>query len=384
MVTIPKILLDPANDNELVQLAYERIQTASGDTLTDFRAGSPLAALVEGQVFAIAELLYYLNLLPEAIALEVFRIAGVQRQEGTKSTGYVRFLLSNTLSDNFIINPGYTIPYNDTYFVTTEQLLIPAGAIEGDVLVESVREGSDLNIEPFGLVFGNPGLNFVESIFNPEAITGGTDLEILPSTIERAQQAIRSRGAVSSISDYETAAQNVMGEGSRAKAIPLLNSDKLTESTGHVHLFCCDANGVPITEALADAVKSDLLERIFAASFVWVSPNDQDPIDVEITATVYEISEELADNIANAVLDYLSPLNYEWGDKVRTSEISYRARGILGVLEIDSVNINELPVDHLLPNRFTAPFCDSLVLNLLQSDGTSSTFYRGLGLGDPE
>ncbi|MBH8577223.1 baseplate J/gp47 family protein [Nostocaceae cyanobacterium CENA369] len=184
---IPKLVLDPQNDDQLVQLAFDRIREASGGQLNDFRPGSPLAASVEGQVFALAELLFYLNMLPEALALEVFRLSGVTRNAGTKATGYLRFLLQTPLGSDFIINAGYSVPFKDSFFVLQEQLYIPAGATEADVLVQVYYEGSDLNCPAFGILISSTGVNCLQTIYNAEAITGGSDLETLKSTITRAQ-----------------------------------------------------------------------------------------------------------------------------------------------------------------------------------------------------
>lgn len=382
-VEIPKLVLDPQNEDQLVTLAYNRIREASNGKLTDFRSGSPLAALVEGQVFVTAELLYYLNMLPEALALETFRLLGVTRNGGTAASGYLRFLLSAPLASSFVINAGYSIAYSDSYFILQEQLLIPVGATEADVLVQAARTGSDLNVPAFGLYVSSPNINYLQAIYNVEAITGGSDIESLPSTIDRAQQVLRSRDVLVSVTDYELAAQALLGDGSRALAIPFLSSDKETESVGQVHLFVVDASGTPASQGTCDTIKAALGQRVFAASQVWVSPCELDSLSIEVTAGVTELSETLADDIAQAVYDYLSPLTYTWGSKVKTNEIAYNVRQVLGVTEIDSVVINGEPLDHLLANNYTAPYVDSLAINLMQTDGVTQTYYRGLG-GDTD
>lgn len=379
MAEIPKLVLDPQNEEELVQLAYSRIREASQGQLNDFRPGSPVAALVEGQMFGIAELLYFLNQLPEALALETFRLLGVERSEGTKATGYLRFLLQAPLASDFIINAGYSVPFKDSYFVLQDQLLIPAGAIEADVLVQAFRTGSDFNCPPFGLVMTNPGINYLASIYNPEVITGGSDLEDLTSTIARAQQQLRSRNVLVSATDYELAAQELLGDGSRALCVPFLNSDKTNVSVGQIHLFICDSQGQPASAAVCQNIKSELQQRCFAASQVWVSPCTLDNLSLEITCGVAEVSEAQAAQIAQAIYDYLDPLSYSWGDKVKTNEIAYYARLVPGVTEVDSVMINGQPLDHLLSNKWTSPFTDTLVVTLVQPDGINQTYYLGLG-----
>ncbi len=381
---IPKLVLDPQNESELVLLAYDRIREASGGQLNDFRPGSPIAALVEGQMFGVAELLYYLNMLPEALALETFRLLGVTRSGGTATSGKLRFLLTAALGSDFVVNAGYSVPYKDSFFTLQEQLVIPAGAIEAEVSVMAYRTGSDLNVPAFGLLVANPGLNYLQAIYNPEPLTGGSDIEEISSTINRAQQILRSRDVLVSATDYELAAQEFMGDGSRALCIPFLNSDKTNKSSGQVHLFLVDSQGQPASTGTCQAIKAELQQRCFAASQVWVSPAILDLLEVEITCGVTEVSEVLADNIADTLYDYLSPLTYSWGSKVRTNELAYYVRNVGNVTDVDSVKINGSPLDYLLANGWTSPYADTVVIQMIQPDGVNQIYYKGLGEGDTD
>jgi Baseplate J-like protein len=379
---IPKVILDPQNEDQLVQLAYNRIREASNGTLNDFRAGSPLAALIEGQMFGVAELLFYLNILPEALALEVFRLSGVARDGGTKATGSLTFLLQAPLAADFLISSGYAVPYKDSFYVLSESLYIPAGAIEATVNVISAKAGTEYNAAPYSVLVNQTGINYLQTIYNPGFITGGSEVESLESTVSRAQQVLRDRQVLVSATDYELAAQAELGDNSRALCIPFLSSDKLTTKVGQVHLFLCDPGGNPAPLSTCESVKLALSSRIFAASQLWVSPVNLDPITVQINLGVTQVSEALADSITEAVYDYLSPLNYQWGLKLRTNEIAYVVRAVTGVNDVDSVFINDQPIDYLLPNKYTTVFIDTLEINLIQEDGVSQTYIRGLGEGD--
>jgi hypothetical protein len=382
-ITLPKIVLDPRNEQELLALAYQRTLEASGGTLTDFRPGSPLAALLEGQVFSIAELFYYMNLLPEALAVETFRLLGITRSGGTKATGTLRFLLQTSLGTDFIINPGFSVPYKDGYFVLKEQLVIPRGALESDVLVEASIAGASMNAPEFDVFITSTGVNFLQTIWNNQAITGGSDLEDLTDTISRAQQSLRSRDVLVSVTDYELAAQALLGAGSRALCIPFLSSDKTLEAPGQVHLFLCDADGQPVSSGTAQSIQAELQRKVFAASQVWISPMELENLTIEVTCGVNLVSESLADEIALAVYGYLSPLAYPWGAKVRPNEIGFSIRQIPDVTEVDSVIINQEPLPYLLPHRWSCPFADSVIIQLVQPDGLRAIYYQGLG-GDPE
>ena len=83
---LPSVNLDPRNEAQLVQQATQRVYQASGQTLNDFSAGNPLAALLEGQAFAQGEFLFYANQLPQSILIEwLGPFLGAMRRLGTPS-----------------------------------------------------------------------------------------------------------------------------------------------------------------------------------------------------------------------------------------------------------------------------------------------------------
>ena len=83
--------LDSRNTEALVRALQTRIYLESGGELNDFTPASPLSAITEGQAFAQAELLYYLNNLPEAFSLQWLRQLGVQRKIGSRALVDVTF-----------------------------------------------------------------------------------------------------------------------------------------------------------------------------------------------------------------------------------------------------------------------------------------------------
>ena len=83
--------LDSRNTSALVRAIQTRINLESGGELNDFTPASPLAAISEGQAFAQAELLYYLNNLPEAFSIQWLRQLGIQRRIGARALVDVTF-----------------------------------------------------------------------------------------------------------------------------------------------------------------------------------------------------------------------------------------------------------------------------------------------------
>jgi uncharacterized phage protein gp47/JayE len=389
---IPKVVLDPNNDEELTQLALSRTYSASEGKLSDFSESSPLFWLVRAQVFCIAELLWYLNKLPEALALEVLRLSGVQRSAGTKATGKIVFLLQSPLLTDFIVNPGYFIPLRSTAstatgqtagYLTTDQLVIPAGGLYGSVAIEAIEVGTAYNQAAFSLTTASVGLAYVQSLYNDEPLTGGTDLEPLEVTLARAQTALRSRGVLVSALDFEESAESLLGAGSRATCIPLLSSDRETYQVGQVHVFLVGADGMPPSTGTCQSIKSELQQQSFAASSVWVSPVSMEPVTVSVIANVEQISLEIAKDLETAIADYLSPQSFILGSTIKVKEIEYLSRSVFGVTEIQSVLLDNQAVNRPMPLLYSQPFLETLEVTLIQS-GASETFYLGTGDGDTD
>jgi uncharacterized phage protein gp47/JayE len=379
---VPKVVLDPANDEELVQLTYNRIRAASGGVIDDFRQGSTVSALVEGQVFAISELLYYFNLLPEAIAIEVFRLFGVERSLGTKASGAVTFLLKELSPNGFFLPAGYSIPFLDGNLVLTQDLNIAQDSREGTVNVAADRVGKAYNAEEFGLLVTNSGLGQVQTISNRLPLTGGSDIETLENWVKRSQRLVRSRKALISKQDYEDAAVELMGEGSRAIAVAGLSSDSTSILAGNVGLFLQDSQGKPAAPATIQSIRGQLADRIPLNSRLNIFPVVQEPLSVEVFADSYDLSDSTFTTIIKAILSYLDPTNYRDGRKIRHNEILYRVRQVVGIRAVDTVLINGQAIDYLLPNDWVVPLADNIIVNLIDGDGQTRTSLGGSSIYD--
>jgi hypothetical protein len=171
-MSIPKLVLDGRNEDELLEQAYQRVFTASGGALNAKQPGSALMALLEGQTFLTAELLWYLNQLPEATAIEVMRLTGVERILSAKAFGVLKVTLVQPLGTPFILSVGTIL--GD--YQTTAQLFIPPGQVEADVPVTALNAGSQGNAKAYQVRLGSV-TNFVREVFNTSDIVGGADVE---------------------------------------------------------------------------------------------------------------------------------------------------------------------------------------------------------------
>ena len=374
MSQIPRINLDPSNDDDLLQECYLRCYNASDGRINDFRDSSVVTALYEGVVHAQANLLWYLNQLPEAVAFEVMRYSTqVERSDGTAAKANLYFQLASPLATNFLIDTSYTIPYKDTYFTLDAPLVIPAGAYEAVGSATCAKVGSQYNAAPFGLVITNTGLTGLSTIYNLEAITGGSDLEPLETTLSRMQRVIRQRSTLVSAKQYEDRAVELMG-GGRALAVPLLSSDRLTKATGQVHLFLLGNDGkAPNTATLAN-IASTLTSEGFVASYCWTSPIEFIDINCEFVITVTAVSQELATLLNEAIKELYDPLLYPFGQAISVQDSVYKLRlADDRVRNVFSALINGNSLDFALPQRWSLPFLRSNVITLV--DGVNSVTY---------
>lgn len=381
-LNIPKLVLDPANEGDLTQLAYARIQTASGNTITDFRPGSAVAAFVEGQTFALSELLYYVNLMPEAIAIEVFRLYGIQRSLGTKATGSLTFRLTDIAVDPFILPIGFSIPYLGTQIAITSSLVIPPGGQEGTVTAVISDIGSQYNALAFDILATNTGLGRVQSIYNRTQFTGGSDLESLDALVARCQAATVSRSTVITQLDYETAAQNTIGTGSRAVAVANLSSDGQTFRQNSVGVFLLDATGKPASLATCQQTVADLKTRILIGTGVFCFPAVLVSISVEVNINVLSLSDTVANDAIAAIKSYLRPNTYNGGQVILHNELAYQARLVPGVRSVDSLLINGDSLDYQLPQPWYYPTPSYIVINQIDSIGVTLSTAASFGDDD--
>lgn len=390
---VPKLSLYPADETQLLPQVFNRMQSASDGALTDFSPGSPLATIAEGQVWATLELLWYLNKLPEALALEVMRLAGVTRSLGNRTTGKLTFLLTAPQSSPFSLPVNYLVPYapqgaqgitGTSGYLLAEPLFIPAGSVEAEVAVQAAQRGSAYNRPAFGVSITNLGLAFVQAVYNREALTGGSDLEPLEETVRRSQVALRDRKVLVSASDYERRTQELLGNGSRAFCVPLLSSDRETSKPGHVHVFAMTPERTRPSLATCSFLQSELAKVSFAGSTTWVSPVDLVELRVDLTVEVPVLSQATANAIADSIRGYLDPFSFTLGGTVRLAEVIYAARRTEGVLTVADCLIMNAPLNYAMPLRYSFPVLGALSVTQVDPNGFTQTYTVGSGLLDPD
>jgi hypothetical protein len=380
--------LDPRTEKKLVEYALDRIFTASGGKLNDFSPSSPARALIEGQAFAGAELLYYLNLLPEAVAIAFLQIAGIQRILGTKAVVNLTFTLTQPLGSSYVVPAGYEVldSAGRFRFRTNRNLIITPGNISGVVAATAEKVGSGYNVAAYTLTRLTQALAYLQGCTNTEAASGGSDGESMEETKARAFQSIRRRGLVSA-DDYELEVKGLLGSGSVAEAMGNLAADKISFQRGTVHVFALNPDGALLNQAQLTELQSALQQKTHVAVDVFCSNIDVVPIEVRAIAAMVPGTnpQTVADAIFARLNAYLTPGKLPLGETLLIKELEHQVR-LVGVEYVQSVTLGgsgqPLASTNLaLPYPYSAAKLMGLTVELV--DGATLHQYTYL-MGDPD
>jgi hypothetical protein len=383
--------LDPRNEEQLVALAVDRVYTASGNRLNDISTSSPARALIEGQAFAGAELLYYVNQLPEAMAIEFLKIAGIYRRLGVSSVVQLTFTLTASLATNFTVPAGYVAKTSGGLtFATDTSLIIPSGQVSGAVNATCTTAGLATNTGAFTINSLTQPLAFLQSVTNLTAATGGLDAETVADVKSRAFASIRRRGLVTA-DDYEQEAKSLLGSSSVAYCLGNLSADKINYELGTVHLFCLNDDGSVLGSGQLISLQRALQKRSHVSAIVYVSNVDVVDVDVSVIASMQAglSASDVSYDIFVTLGNYLKPGNLPLGKSIVLKELEHLARGVTGIQYIRSVSLAQT-LTPLIGSDFPLPYSYSAanlkLLTVTLSDGTNSfvNAYALTRAGDPD
>lgn len=258
---LPSVSIDPRNEAQLVQAASQRVYFASNQTLNDFSSGNPLAALLEGQVFAQGEFLFWLNQLPQKLLIEwIGPFLGAMRRLGTASIARLVLTISPsnvpvTVPSGSVFTTNPNVTGGEVFnFVTTEAYTFPPGETVLYVSVYSEFVGI-LNNVPANSIVGSSTVNVAGlSATNPQPATGGSDVETYQEVQERFFTLIRRKNPVSS-QDWQDFFIDFYGIGTQTSVQPNRGSEYsynyLTNyvlPSGQVSFFVLGPDGVELTD----------------------------------------------------------------------------------------------------------------------------------------
>jgi hypothetical protein len=370
-------ILDPRNETELVNQALQRVFVASNGQLNDFSIHSPVRAIIEGQAFATAELLYYANLLPEALAIEFLRIAGILRNLGNRASVELLFTLSATLSNPFTVPAGYIIADNTGRyeFAVDSQTAIPAGQQTALIRATATAPGSSHNLAANTITRVLQPLAFLARVENPQPSTGGTEPETLTQTKTRGFESLRRRSLVSQ-EDYEAECRSRLGAGSLALAVGNLAPDKINYALGFVHCFVLNPSNQPLSTAQLSNLQGQLQQRTHISIRCIVSNMVVEDITIRAIAKIDSLSnpETVANRIFENLKGYLAPGATPPGQSVILKELEYHVK-LSGVVYVQSVAIGNSTTNYDLQYPWSVTRLDRCHIELV-GDGNNIYSYE--------
>ncbi|MBW4443075.1 MAG: baseplate J/gp47 family protein [Plectolyngbya sp. WJT66-NPBG17] len=363
---IPYPVLDPRNEEELAEESMLDGFNRSGGRLNDTTTHNPLAVFNRTLARLGSEILWYVNKLPRALAVAYLRLAGVQRSLGQRARVELTFILSTAITSSYQIPAGFEVRPDatllssndiDLTFVTLEALVITPGNSSGSVIAECTQVGEIGNV-PAGVLtlFTVPYANLSE-VRNLEPAFGGSNPESLEQVESRALEAIRRRDTLIVKSDYEQAAVDFLGSGSRAIALPLIGADGITYQIGSVHVFGVRSDQSLPSEAECNDIQARLSGLVPLGTTVYFTPIEFIQIEVKVIVQIFDgfNPEDVFDEMRGALQAFLSPTTYAESDYVNLNDLKFLLRNVLGVRRVNSVVLNGLGQDVLLPNAKSLP-----------------------------
>lgn len=341
--------LDSRNTDALVRAIQTRIFLESGGQLNDFTPSSPLAAISEGQAFAQAELLYYLNNLPEAFSLQWLRQLGVQRKLGSRALVDVTFYKVPGYSRVVIIPAGTKLYSNNRQtYVTLSEVRISESASSVTVACQSEKWGSSYNV-------GAGEINKIERNFigleflrNENPAVGGTDLESVDQMKLRAFEVLSRRNLTTGL-DFENEVRTLVPEANLVKVLTYEERNQLTPAfSGNVVICVGDFNGNELSQSNLSYLINSMKSRITIGTNISFIAPEVVPLDVvvELNYDPTELSGSIdfyANQVYSSLASYFDPAFLEMGSK-----IDYQSASRL-LYEFDFVkSINNLDIKFMV------------------------------------
>lgn len=338
--------LDSRNVNDIVRAIQSRIHIESGGQLTDFTPASPLAAISEGQAFAQAELLYYLNALPEAVTIQWLRSLGIQRRIGSRALVNITFYRVPGYSRPVTIPSGTKVYANggQTYTLLDQVRMTGSSAT---VAAQSERWGTVYNV-PAGSI-GRIERNFMglDILTNNEPAAGGTDLETVDEMKLRAFELFGRRN-LTSRSDFEGEVSAIAPE---ATLVKVMNYEERfgTDSRG-VFVIAGGDDGSALSTTTQSLLLTSLRDRVPLDVKVYLAPPTVVPVEVVVSIlwdprVTSTFTDTLAEQVRTLLSDLVYPSAIGLGNDLSVSTVLRELLALDFVNDISVLDIKQMALD---------------------------------------
>lgn len=374
--------LDSRNTEALVRALQTRIFLESSGELNDFTPASPLSAITEGQAFAQAELLYYLNNLPEAFSLQWLRQLGVQRKIGSRALADVTFYKVPGYQRVLIVPKGTKLIANGSQvFVTLSEVQISETEFSGTVSCQSERWGGSYNVNAGEINKIEKNFAGLEFLRNEQPAVGGTDTESVSGMKSRAFEVLSRRNLTTS-TDFENEVRTLVPESSIVKILTYEERFNLSELlSGNVVICVGDENGNELSSSNISYLINSMRPRVtLGTNISFISP---EIIPVDLTVDIFYDPESidvgtefLASQVLESMRNYIDPRTLALGTDLEYQELLKLLYNFDFVKSVNNITARSMTKDSSSIEGFCAGFsgeetttgCDYSYLGVVDSD----------------
>lgn len=323
-MALPEITLDPRNEQQLLEQAAQYAIDKSGGQLGNLSPANPLLFLLEAQVFAGAELLWYLNQLPAKLLIQFLNYWGVTTTDGTPATGDLTVTLTGSLATSITLPSGLLFSNGSLLYKSTTPVVVPSGSTTATVPVECQTVGVIGNLPAYSINNVVTPNAFLRSVTNPDKFITGTDPVDTDQAVSNFVSALRTDQCLSE-ADFIRVSNKFLGTGWDVRVLPNTNPTTSQSEIGTVAVLIGNPKNIDTPTATTIALQEHLTDRASITSRVWVSPIQYKPLVAKIYAAYTgSNNQEIADKFYNLFQEnlLLSPTEItdrdlvRWGDRL--------------------------------------------------------------------
>lgn len=379
MAITPPVLATSTYD-DLLKRARQRAFEASNGLLNDTSEASVLTALFKQQAQALIDQNNLLNTLPSLAVEYLLQAMGAGLSGGVPSLVRVTVVL-NQISGSDVIIPRFKVSRSGIAFMIVDRLEVPAGTGTIQTLANALVIGTAGNVSPGqGLVLEPQPL--VQSVIFEEIVLEGKEPESLATVGSTTLAERLSSGSLTRISDFEREVRSILGRGSVALAIGKLGADKQTREPGAMHLFGLNPDGTELSSTQIQNIQLTI-EQFSPLATIYTSTMQVK----KLQASAIVVLEQNADGVivSNAIWeafrDYVQPQKLAAGEPVYVNQLVVLAGKVEGINRVQSVSMGDIegvlePGNQLLPNKWTVPRLDRLVVQCVFGDNVNAYTYN--------
>ena len=339
-------LVPSATEEEILDAAIQRVENALPEWTP--RPGNTEVVLLEAMSMLLGLELVAINDVPDVVFERLLALHKITRSPGQYATATATFTVGST-------EPVYTIPTGvtlrllnpdtgeDMEFETTEaREIVVAEGRSATVSIRATEYGAQVN----GVAAGAPlevvdALPFVDSVRLGSIVLGGEDEEEDESLFNRGAARMARMTSTIVLADQFSLAAIEDERVARAFARSLADPDRPgVEAPGHVTVTVLGYAG-ELDAGDRESIRQDLAAQAVAGLKIHVVPPDVTDLSVEVDVIVNSgaVKEDVLAAVEHRVTRYLTPLEWDWSEKVYRNVLVAHAAAVPGVARVVAVRL---------------------------------------------